>query len=303
MKIKPIATLVQSVTLISSLLLSGCSQAAENNHSTANTSEVATTITSVESSDFELNWTNKDSEEFADYYQKTTGREKTLNTYIRQFGFDNAVQQLFTDFVNDKYNQSFNYVPFSKVNYLYDYLIAKEQSFVFHNNYDAFSEMFLNEEYSYNSLFKNKVIYSYLIANNIPLGYRISVEQSKAILGEKIYLNHGTYKYFYNNRQLGNYPASYKYTSIELYHIITMYNARISDLCNDERIADFNLFSTDPKYSEDAKKAVEIYNGYLKKYYGENAFQVGQVPTREQYKSIFGEEPLDLSYIPGAIVK
>lgn len=47
---------------------------------------------------------------------------------------------------------------------------------------------------------------------------------------------------------------------------------------------------------------VEILNQHLVQFYGQNAIQIGQVPTKEQYRAIFGEDPLDLSYIPGAVV-
>ena len=53
----------------------------------------------------------------------------------------------------------------------------------------------------------------------------------------------------------------------------------------------------------DNPEELERVNGYLIRFFGDNAPQVGECITREQYIAIFGEEPIDLSYIPGAIVE
>jgi hypothetical protein len=73
-------------------------------------------------------------------------------------------------------------------------------------------------------------------------------------------------------------------------------------LCASEGIPIRSFFHNDSEFREETEEAIKIFNDLLKQYYGDNAPQIGQLITREQYIAIFGEEPLDLSYIPGVVV-
>ena len=92
------------------------------------------------------------------------------------------------------------------------------------------------------------------------------------------------------HRNCGNYDSSYIYSNEEMYCVLLYYNYYTSRLCADEKIKTLDI--------TDSPETCEIFNEYLRDYYGDNAPQYGQVMTREQYIYIFGEEPLDLSYLP-----
>ena len=94
--------------------------------------------------------------------------------------------------------------------------------------------------------------------------------------------------------KLGNYPSDHKYTNGQLFDLLKEYNFFVYYLC-----VDYSIKSGIPQ--EDLSVFAKC-NEHLKKFYGENAPQIGQVVTPEQYEKIWGEKPLDISYIPGALV-
>lgn len=76
--------------------------------------------------------------------------------------------------------------------------------------------------------------------------------------------------------------------------LLKHYNKALYYLC-----IDYSIRSGDP---QEKIEVFAICNQHLKTFYGENAPQIGEVVTPEQYEKIWGEKPLDISYIPGAIV-
>ena len=283
------------ILMISSLLFNGCSQAAgttaASSAGTTTASEVTTTTT-YNLADYNFTWTDELSDKFSNHCKSVFKRN--LAGYVISFGFTEELNEEFTKFVNSNFGTNYDKVPFEKANYFYSHIYPESDHYLY-RDYNRFSAKFLNGQKFLWGTFKNKSVMSYLIANNIELGKMVPLENLKSIFGDKV--NSKSYLNFcLTNPQIGNYDSSYKYTDEEMFAILLYYNVNLSELFNDERVKtrDFNDIP-DPE-------AIKIYNQHLRKFYGENAPQIGQVPTKEQYRSIFGEDPLDLSYIPGAVV-
>ena len=299
MKKKQVLTLVQSFVLISSLLLSGCSHTASNPNTITTvaeqttTSSETTTETTMETENYSFMWEDYLTEKFDTYVEKNFGIN--LRAYVVFFGFTQELNDIFTKFVNNYLGSNYKQVPFSKANYFYSYIYREKEHYLY-RDYKRFSEHFFNNQRLIRSTFNNKLIMSYLISNNIRLGDMIPIDNLKSIFGNKIYTDEYNL-YIIKSTDLGNRSSSYKYTNEDLFVSLVTYNNNLSLLFNDERIKTRKMDDCpDPE-------AIKIYNEHLKKFFGENAPQIGEVMTREKYIAIFGEEPLDLSYIPGAITK
>ena len=301
------ASLLISMTLSSTLI--SCSKQVESQTSvepmltttqteTTETSnpyftETPTSTTNV-TENYDFIWDNDKASAFDDYCMKKFNLK--LSYYVIGFGFTDDLNSALTDFINERYNTNYTSIPFSKVNYFFGQINKLPEHYKY-REYDWFCVLYLRNDSNEKSAFRNKLVLSYLIANNIPVGSTIPIENFKNIAGDNIYNKQYLDEIdtiHCENLKLGNYDFGYRYNDKELFAAILCYNRNLSFGFNDERIKTRNF--------ADSPETIEVYNKNLKKFYGENAPQIGEVLTKEQYFAMFGEEPLDLSYIPGAIM-
>lgn len=310
--------IIQSSLMAGIMLITGCTQSENKQEITESTFDTSFTTESnitepvfVENTAtvmstpvvYKFSWSADDSEEFANYIEEILG--KPLKGYVRSFGFTDELNQLLTEYINNKYISNYESVPFSKVSYFHTYMVDKEYGYQkIRNDYDDFYNICLDSSKAHHGPFVNKLIMSYFYINEIPLGSRITFENLKALGADDLYSYDGVDSIINNGWWgLGNYDSSYVYSNYELLAAFEAYNTQIWKICNDERIKNLDILTNDSEFPQ-AAEAREIYNGFLREYYGfDNCPQFGEVVTREQYIQIFGEEPLDLSYIPGAVVK
>ena len=282
----------------------GCFKASNQNSSyinssTSSTSDISDSTTSIsettdETEVYTFMWDDIMTKQFDDYCAKNL--KKNLVAYVRCFGFTEELNILFTRFVNSYYKSNYKSVPFSKANYFYSYIYQDKEHYRY-RDYETFSIRFFNSEKILWGTYNNKLIMSYLVANNIEFGSTIPINNFKLIYGEKIITD--TSKLFdmcLMTKNLGNNSSTQNISAEELTAAMLAYNNDNNYLYDDERIKTRNF-----KDCPDSE-AIVIYNQHLKKFYGENAPQIGEVFTPEKYKALFGEDPLDLSNIPGAIV-
>ena len=291
--------LVPCLALICSLLLSGCSQSAGSSNTTTtsvNTSSTTTTeVTTTTTESYNFTWEYYDTQAF-EKIVKQKYNNMTIAAYVSYFGFSEEFNKLFTDYVNNKYDTNYKSVPFKKANYFFDYIMAGNDIRHRFDDYKNFKRICFNGEYADLSSLNNKLILSYLIQNNIKLGEFLQLDNFKSFMGDELFTYKGwSSKLILKNPKTGNYDKSYKYNKYELYELLLTYNSKLYMLCADNSIKTCNIF--------ESPEAISIYNQHLKQFYGDNAPQIGEVMTQEQYIAIYGEEPLDLSYIPGAVVK
>lgn len=238
-------------------------------------------------------WDNNKTKDFSNYVNKKLGIE--LAGYVKCYGFTNDLNKVYTQYINENYSTDYDMVPFSASNYFYTYLVS-DAEMKRYRKYEIFCARFLNNEKCTKGTFNNKLIISYMIQNSIPFGTRIDVNNFKNI--DQNFINIGkeyNLEYYSNHYKLGNYDKSYKYSSGELIGILKHYNNSLCYIYYSEGIKDQDLLKN--------QELCDIFNEHLKQFYGDNAIQIGKVPTKEQYIAIFGEEPLDLSYIPGAVMQ
>ena len=311
---------VQSSLMAGVMFLTSCTQIKDSNQTNTEsassviaTSEINTTTeTTLQNTStptptpvvYDFSWKNEDSEDFAEYYTEVTGRSQTLRGYIVTYGFSDELNTILTEYVNEKYNTNYESIPFSKVSYFHTYVVFKDDGYKeIRNSYHDFCATCLYK-FDSNIVFSNKLVMSYLYQNKIPLGTRIPIENFEALNIDDMYSFKGVTNMAETGTfDLGSYDSSYVYSNYDLYSVLQFNNIQIRELCNDERIKNLDILTNDPEFPQ-AAEAREIYNGFLREYYGfDNCPQFGELVTREQYIQIFGEEPLDLSYIPGAVVK
>ena len=298
--------------LAGSLLISSCSITSKNsiNQSTNlsdkhDPSQSFTDDTHIESSETEISsslnipknvnylWDNSRTKDFSQYVKQKLGLE--LAGYIISYGFTDDLNKVYTQYINEYYGTNYDMVPFSASNYFYSYL-ADSDGMHRYRKYDIFSARFLNSEKCTKGTFNNKLIMSYMIQNNIPFGTMINVNNFKSIDSEFIKI--GTeydLDYYRDHYKLGNYDKSYKYSPAELMSILKLYNCSLSYIYYSEGIKDQNLLNN--------QELRDSLNQNLLQFYGDKAPKIGEVMTKEQYMAIYGEEPLDLSYIPGAVMQ
>ena len=310
-----------SIFLALTIILTACNSPVSTNNSEP--TEITTSSETIcmyetatsqpsEQIDYDFKWEKQDSADFDKYVQEKCDGVR-LGSYIWCFGFTNELNEMFTDFVNTRYGTSYKFVPFSKVNYFRSYFISNGESGNYHfkHDYEPFYNMCLrNDRFTLN----NKLLLSFFVQNEIPFGAIISKECIENIYGDSIYIPLTKQVQHVNNddsdsefiyhvwttKGLGNYEYSYMYSNKDLSFELMYYNVIIWNLCISEDIPCKSLFYGDPQYEEQCKDAIKLFNSHFTTYFGENAPQFGKVMTKEQYKAIFGEEPLDLSYIRGA---
>ena len=298
--------------LITTMLLSACNTSGQTDNSVNGTAassitEPAITVeTSYEIPDsleeYDFTWSDNNSEGFDEYIQKNC-YGINIKQYIARFGYTNELNDMLTEYVNTTFGKSYNYVPFSKVKYFRSYISIKEvNTYHRYRDYEIFNKNYCNNKESWSSAFNNKLVFSYLIQNNIPFGTKIPIEYIQNFLDKETAYTYFNVEKLFSLPGLGNEDSSYKYKSTDVCLLLLDYNNCISSLCASEGIPIRSFFHNDPEFREETEEAIKIFNDLLKQYYGDNAPQIGQLITREQYKAIFGEEPLDLSYIPGVVV-
>ncbi len=294
--------------LITTMLLSACNSSVSTsgqtdnsvNGSAASSITESTTETSEPTENYSFTWTDKENVDFDEIIEKKFNIG--LSSYIIYFGFTDELRSEYTDFVNKRFGTNYESVSFAKSNYFFAHFARGGMSRDKFRDYKYFNMISFDSADIMNGTLNNKLIMSYLIQNGIPLGQRVSIESLKELVGDDVYHIDPINDVVMKARDLGNYNSSYQYSSTQLYGALGTYDTFITRLCSDARIKDFCLYGGRPEFDEIRNEVIPIYNSHLKKHYGENAPQFGVVITKDQYRAIFGEDPLDLSYIPGAVV-
>ena len=300
-----------SLTTIS-ILINGCSTKIEEptltDESIENTTSSEAMIESSQSETSEVpsettdnytfDWNDTSVEAFCEYFNGQFG-DFTLAGYIGTFGYTNELNQVLTDFINMYFNRNYESVPFSRVKYFRTVIADKDNDLGVYEDYDAFYPAFLNPSNAMGDSFRNKLVISYLIQNNIPFGDTVPIENLKALVGDDVY-SLGAYDHIRENRQLGSYSEDYQYSNKDLCSLLILYNNKIFNIKNDQREFEYSISDSMEKFG---KYADNISQFYSEEYGVENFLIFGEVPNEDKYRSVFGEEPLDLSYIPGAVVK
>ena len=310
-------TALQSLILFGSMLLGGCAQAGQGSgtsvqETTAAVTQAETTEAVTETTPsptptpavYDFTWEKLQTEEFSRIVNARYGTVNLKEYIVSYGGFDQELQEMFTAYVNYHYGKEYETVPFSTVNWFrMDLFKGLSSAYKLKNNYKNFSNLYLNKNAVDKSSFKNKLVMSYLIQNNIPFGQRIPTANLMQIRENIDISKYSTKPYLKNKKKLqtGNFNSSYQYSSEDLLTVLTYYNRSISNICLDYRVMDFVIGTDEQKFAEDGKELTELCNGYLAKHYGDNAPQIGKTITKDQYTSMFGEEPLDLSYIQGGV--
>ena len=244
---------------------------------------------------YDFKWNDDAAKSFESYFEGKYGFYNLIG-YINVFGFTDDLNRTFTDFVNSYYGRDYQTVPFSRVKYFSALIINSEDNSVY-DSYENFNNAVVNLKYTEYGPFNNKLLLSYLIANKIAFGDMVPIENIKAILGDEIY-DFGCKSYYKEYPHIPNNDNLENSTNYDLAAIIEIYNSKLSMLCNDKRITDRRL--------NDHPEVYEIYNDNLSKFYYES-YETDSFPhfneiiTEDDYYHMFGENPLDLSYIPGAI--
>lgn len=291
---------ILSLIIASTLLLSACNSMSGIMSTTTTTTATETTEspipifsqtpteTTLESYDFV--WDNEKGKEFDKYCKNRFGIG--LSRYVSCLGYTKELQDALTEFINSTLNKNFNKVPYSKVSYFYSQVNISSTHYTF-RELRKFKRQFFNEDndFFHRSTLNNKLLLSYLVSNKIPYGMMIPMENMKLLIGNDVY-KLDIDSDIYNSTNFGNNP-SIKYDARLLVVDIQNYHLSLSTLFDSERIKTRNF--------ADAPESVEIFNKHLRDILGENAPQIGEVFTPEKYRALFGEDPWDLSNIPGAI--
>lgn len=289
--------------LITTMLLSACnssvSTSGQSDNSIKGTAESAITESTSETSEtteeakvYDFMWGDTASKDFSNYLEKTLGMN--LATYVHCFGFTDDLNEIYSEYMEKNYGTE-GKVSFKTSNYFFTFLdTCDAQGKRKYRNFDLFEARYLSDKKCLNGTFNNKFIMSYLCQNELKLGYTIPVDNFKKISADYVGIcKQFNLDYYINKLELGN-QNNHNYSVEETLALMKLYNSNMLYIYFSESMKDFDILSK--------PEAVEAFNQHLKKFYGENAPQIGQVVTVEQYRTMFGEDPLDLSYIPGAVV-
>ena len=302
--------IISSVVTVTTLLTSGCNLFKQTNQTDISPSSTDTTVTTeftgfIEetmptydpSVVYDFEWTNEDSEQFSAYVETKIGMG--LIGYVNVFGYTQELNSTLTEYVNEKFSKNYEVVPFSEVNFFRSFVAFKDAGTYYYKfrDYDAFCQRYLDENSIFDGTFNNKLIISYLIQYKIPFGSRVPVENLKYFYGDDVYsvIDESYTDYMYKYRT--DFCEKSEYTKQEYLYALAWYNCRINNLAFSEGIPTRSFVYYEAEDEEKVKEAIELYNDHLKIFYGTNAFQFGIIPTREQYIAIYGEEPMDLSYL------
>jgi len=143
-----------------------------------------TTETTLSLESYTFPWEDDESYDFDNFVKEKYGIY--LAEYLLYFGFTEELSVDFTNFVNDRFKTNYEMVPFKKANYFYNY-IATSPTHDFYSDYQVFEIRFLSDHNFFNIVFNNKLVLSYLAQNNIPFGYKVPIENLKALVGEDVY--------------------------------------------------------------------------------------------------------------------
>ncbi len=284
---KPKAIVV--LLLTASILMTSCDTAGLRSGDPEGQEQTETTTETTLPPVYDFEWGEEEDKAFNEYIQGTLVPEftYTLFGYICCFGFTDDLNKSLTAFVNEKFGRDYESVPFSEVDY-FSTITLYDTTTRYLDDYEKFCRHFI-EPGPYYGMLNNKLTFSYLIKNNIPFGERVSLEEIKALLGET-YLCFDRLEFHSGKAYLGNYEMPYKYNNEELAYVLMEYNDYVSTLSADADIKTMVIM--------DSPEACEILNGFLKDFFGNSAPQFGQLMTAEQYKELFGEEPVDISNLP-----
>ena len=292
---------ILSLIIASTLLLSACNSMSGTMSTTTTTTATETTEspipkftqtpteTTLESYDFV--WDNEKGKAFDKYCKNRFGIG--LSHYVCFLGYTEELQDALTEFINTSLNKNYDKVPYSKVNYFYSQVNISSTRYTF-RDLRKFKIRFFDEDndFFHTSTLNNKLLLSYLVSNKIPYGMMISMENMKLLVGNDVYKLNIDEMNEVRAANFGNNP-SIKYDGKLLVGDIQAYQYSLQDIFDSERIKTRNF--------ADAPESVEIFNKHLRDILGENAPQIGEVFTPERYRALFGEDPWDLSNIPGAI--
>ena len=269
-------TALQSLILISSMLLGGCAQAGQGSgtsvqETTAAVTQAATTEAVTETTPsptptpavYDFTWEKLQTEEFSRIVNARYGTVNLKEYIVSYGGFDQELQEMFTAYVNYHYGKEYETVPFSTVNWFrMDLFKGLSSAYKLKNNYKNFSNLYLNKNAVDKSSFKNKLVMSYLIQNNIPFGQRIPTANLMQIRENIDISKYSTKPYLKNKKKLqtGNFNSSYQYSSEDLLTVLTYYNRSISNICLDYRVMDFVIGTDEQKFAEDGKELTELCN-------------------------------------------
>ena len=304
-----ILVVTSSAILTGTLMLSTLSSCSRINNETDNlissdinlsnesesviSSETSISSETTNTESYSFTWEFYDTEEFEKIIRKKFNT--SITNYIVYYGFSEEFCDEFDKYVSNKLGRSCKDVPLKKANYFFDYIMKDSDTRHIYDDYEKFKRKCLNTDKAWLSTLNNKLIMSYFVQNQLTFGERVQLENFKSLMGENSYVYTTPDKILVANPKTGNFDKSYKYNKYELNELLMRYNAIIYTLAADNSIKTYNL--------SEKPEVIELYNKHLKQFYGENAPQIGQVVTREQYMAIYGEEPLDLSYIPGAVMQ
>ena len=304
-KIFSIKNKIVAMSLAVTILLSaitGCNSTINTGTNETILTETETTLISTENStsdvvevtptpvSYDFQWTRDDTADFS-YYVASIMGERGLVDYMHRYGFTSELNDIFTYYVNAKYNKNFESVPFSK-SYYFSSISAQSKVYDF-DDYENFKLYFLRQEDAVMNQFNNMLIMSYLILNSIPFGTMVPLENLKALQVDDMY-NFPALDVLTDDLKLGNYDSSHKYTNEELYSLLVYYNVKIATLCGWSENYSYNPL--------DSQELCEMCNSYFEQYYGNDTLQMGKVLTKDDFGKLFpGYEMNDISYIPGAI--
>ena len=235
-------------------------------------------------------------------YLKQQCNGLSLVQYVEAFGFTNELNVMLTDFVNENFvdnpDNYYDMVPFSEVKYFRSYISIKDVDLYhqYSDNYDTFCNIFLKEDSLVTGVFNNRLVLSYLVEYNIPFGSKIPIENLKYFYGDDVYVDADDFTdYILHNKQMGNFDSSYTYTKKDLLYLLIWYNNCISTLCFSEGIPTRSFFYGDPEDAEKTEKAIEAFNAHLIQYFGDSAWQIGKVPTVDNFEKNFKSKLVDTS--------
>ena len=272
--------------MAAAVLISGCSLGNTGETSvtaTTETTAVTTEATTTEITEppvvYDFEWGETEQDLFDMYLQDKLGCSAL--TYICMFGYTDELNIYLTDFINLYFGKDYKTVPFEEVKYIDENQYNNGNYKWYKEKPEDFKKFFFDSKSACGGVFLNKVIFSYLVQNKLPFGIQVPGENLKALVGGKAY-SFDYIGYVEKDLSKNKFDGTERYTVDDLFAIMAYYNIAVLSMDRNSEYQDF-------------------VNGYIKEYYGDNAPKFGDVITKEQYIRMFESDPIDLSYIPGAV--